>query len=74
MRVTLSSTTKLVELNGVPARIWEGTTESGIVVHCYITRIAVEEDEPRQHEFECELQSHRAPSSAVQAIDFRLLL
>ena len=40
MKVTLESTTKIVELNGVQARIWEGTTEGGIRVHAFITRIA----------------------------------
>src|SRR3990172_7172962 len=44
MKITLESTSHIVNLiNGglpVPARIWEGTTESGIPVHCYITRIA----------------------------------
>jgi hypothetical protein len=45
MIVTLHSTTKIVELQvgtaWVPARIWEGETQSGIQVHAYITRIAV---------------------------------
>lgn len=44
MTITIKSTTKMVELNGVPARIWEGETESGIPVHCYITRIAHHKD------------------------------
>ncbi|WP_210516422.1 hypothetical protein [Hymenobacter terricola] len=74
MRISLESTTKIVELNGVPARIWEGTTESGIPVHCYITRIGVDENEPRQHEFECELLQMRAPSPEVAAIPIRLIL
>ena len=40
MIVWLHSTTKIVEVNGVRARIWEGLTGSGIPVHAYITRIA----------------------------------
>ena len=32
MRVRLEQTTKVVELNGVPARMWEGVTDSGIRV------------------------------------------
>ena len=73
MRITLESTTKIVELNGVPARVWEGKTESGIPLHAYVTRVAVEADQ-NQEEFERELQDHRAPSPAVQAISLRLVL
>jgi len=73
MRITLESTTKLVQLNGVPARIWEGTTENGTPMHAYITRVAVEEGHD-QEEFERELQSHRAPSPVVEAISLRLIL
>lgn len=73
MRITLESTTKLVEVNGVPARIWEGETESGIPVHAYVTRLAVDEGQ-NQEDFERELETHRAPSPAVEAISLRLVL
>jgi len=42
-------------INGIPARIWEGESESGIKVHCYITRIAIDEKETRVEEFAREL-------------------
>lgn len=79
MIITIESTTKVVQLSGsygepVPARIWEGKTESGIKVHCYITRIAVEEDEPRTEEFEQELMQCRTPSAGVLSIPLRLIL
>ncbi len=73
MRITVESTTKKVQLNGVPARIWEGMTDSGIPVHVYITRVAVEEGQ-NQEQFERELDQHRAPSPAVQAISLKLVL
>jgi hypothetical protein len=38
MKLILENTRKTVELNGVPARVWEGVTESGIKVHVYVTR------------------------------------
>jgi len=38
MIINIESTIKIVELNGAPARVWEGKTESGISVHCFITR------------------------------------
>jgi hypothetical protein len=73
MKVMAESTTKIVQLNGVPARIWEGTTESGVPCHLYVTRIAVANEEDSS-QFEAELQQCRAPSPAVAAIDSRLIL
>ena len=74
MRVTLESTTKIVELitgNGhtVPARIWEGHTENGIPCHAYITRIAVARTEDAS-QFERELVEHRPPTAAVAALNW----
>jgi hypothetical protein len=77
MTVTLHSTDKIVELKTptgvVPARLWEGTTASGIACHAFITRIAVAND-LNAEEFERDLQEHRRPSPALQGIDTRLVL
>lgn len=73
MTITVSSTSKLVELNGVPARIWEGKTESGVEVHCYIVRIAAHKD-ANLMQFERELQETQSPSAAVEAIPLRMIL
>ena len=73
MKVTLESTTKIVELNGVQARVWEGTTESGIRVHAFITRIAAPVDSD-QYEFQRELQEQRKPSADVASYPLRLVL
>lgn len=73
MRVTLESTTKKVRLNGVPARIWEGKTDSGIPCHAYITRIAVERDQDSA-EFDRELEEHKSPSLEILAIPLRLVI
>lgn len=73
MRITVESTTKTVTLNGVPARIWEGKTDSGIPCHVYVTRIAVERDQDNA-EFERELQEHRPPSPEIEAIPLRLVI
>jgi hypothetical protein len=73
MKLTIESTTKIVHLNGVEARVWEGETESGIPVHCFITLVAVHEglDTPQ---FEKELSEQRKPSAEVAAIPLRLIL
>lgn len=71
MKLIIESTTKLVELvvDGatVPARIWEGHTDSGIPVHCFITRVAVHKDLDSS-QFDKELQEHRAPSVEVARV------
>ncbi len=73
MKLTIENTTKIVELDGVPARVWEGHSESGIPVHCYVVRVGVAEDQDRA-QFERELTETRPPSPAVEAIPLRLIL
>lgn len=78
MKITIHSTNKVVTFDGVrvQARIWEGKTESGTPVHCFITRIAptIARDDARQKEFERELQECEAPSAEVAAIPLRMIL
>jgi len=73
MQIEIESTEKIVELDGVPARVWEGKTKSGIPVHCFVTRIS-----PQTHDnieqFERELKEQRAPSPEVAAYPLRLIL
>lgn len=80
MKIKLESTTKIVDLvtDGgavVPARVWEGYTEGGIPVHCYITRVAVRADKD-QSQFQTELTETppALPSPQVAALDARLIL
>lgn len=73
MKITIESTSKIVEINGVPARIWEGETEKGIKVHAFITRIAAPKDQ-NLTEFEKELQEHRAPSAEIKAYPLSMIL
>ena len=74
MKIMIESTTKITHLNGVPARVWEGQTESGIRVHCYITRVAIDKDEPRAEEFQKELQEQKVPSAEIEAIPLRMII
>ena len=73
MEIEIESTEKIVELSGVPARVWEGHTKSGIPVHCFITRIS-----PQTHEnieqFKQELKEQKAPSPEIMAYPARLIL
>jgi hypothetical protein len=69
MRLTLESTSEIVELSGVATRVWEGTTESGIKVFAFIVRVSADgkglapEARARQAaEFERELSEQRPPT------------
>jgi hypothetical protein len=74
MQITIENTSRTVEVNGVPARIWEGKTASGIAVQVLVTRIAVlTETENDFSQFEAELEETKPPS-AVQAFPLRMVL
>ena len=78
MKITIESTSKFVTVlnqggGDVQARLWEGYTESGIPVHCYVTRIAAGVGADLS-QFERELRETRAPSADVAAIPMRMIL
>lgn len=85
MKIAIESTDKIVQLqlgvNGdgiVPARLWEGHTDSGIPVHCYVTRIVPTIEVPLPDEvarqFASELRECVPPSAVVQSIPLRMIL
>lgn len=73
MKVTIESTTKIVEASGVQCRVWEGTTASGIKVQCLIPRIAALATDDLA-EFERELTECKPPSAATSAFPMRMIL
>lgn len=79
MKITIHSTSKIVILkpdtlsDGVPARIWEGETENGVKIHCFVTRITCEIDADAT-QLQNELEECAAPSAEVEAIPGRLVL
>jgi hypothetical protein len=73
MKITVENTSKIVMLNGVLARIWEGETSSGIRVQAFITRIAVAEG-ANDAEFQQELQQQRVPSVEAESFPLRMIL
>lgn len=81
MKVTLESTTRIVELiapNGtrtaIRARLWEGTTDRGIAVHAFVAMVAVHKSADCA-QFEKELIECRTPESAdIRAYPLRMIL
>jgi hypothetical protein len=84
MKITIESTPKIITLvidgNEVPARVWQGATELGIPVQCFITRIAPEipQSDPNIERltatFERELVRQVKPRPTVEAIPLRMII
>lgn len=80
MRITIENTDKIITLKGpigeVPARIWEGRTDSGIRVICFVTRVLVKEGQLAEvyEQFERELTETKKASPAAESIPLRLIL
>jgi hypothetical protein len=60
VKITIESTNRIVEVDGVPTRAWSGRTESGISVVCFVQRIAVDRFEDCA-EFDRELTEPEPP-------------
>ena len=73
MKITIESTTKIVQLDGVPCRVWEGQGANGIPVIAFIPRIATP-DLQRARDFAVDLQDCRAPLPVGAAISSELVL
>ena len=73
MKVTIESTSKIVKLNGIDCRIWEGESERGVKVHCYIPRISAMDDQDLS-QFDAELVETRTPSPEIAAMPARMIL
>lgn len=76
MKMTIHSTPEIVDINGIPARVWEGESERGTPVIVLVTRIAVRQDagEQAHQEFTAELQEHTPPSVEAQAWPTRMFI
>lgn len=72
MKLTIQNTSAFTRINGVPARVWEGETEKGIKVTCFITRVAVREDSDCS-QFEAELKEQE-PLKPVQSWPLSMIL
>ena len=73
MKATIESTEQLISIDGVPARVWTGTTERGIRIQLAITRIAVDRDADTS-QLERELTEVHAPTPRLPAFPLRMIL
>jgi hypothetical protein len=73
MKMTIESTSRMVRVNGIECRVWEGVTERGASVQALIPRVAAHAHQDLS-EFEAELQEHKPPAAAVQAFPANMVL
>ena len=45
LKIQITATENITDINGVPVRLWEGVTERGIKCKVFVHRIAVHPDE-----------------------------
>lgn len=70
MKISMIPSDVTTELDGVPCRLWHGTTDKGTPCKVFVHRIAVEES--RNEEFEAELLEQASPlltDSLAAALD-----
>lgn len=70
MKITIESTDELTHMDGVPVRVWRGTTERGVPCFVFVHRLAVREDLDVA-DFERELHETLPPG---RVIDLRHIL
>lgn len=73
MKITIESTSRIVEASGIQYRVWRGQTERGVKVQVLVPRIAVLNTDDRS-QFEAELLERHAPSQGPQAFTLRMVL
>lgn len=72
MKASIQSTSQIIEVNGIPARVWKGKTEKGIECEFLVTLVAVSKDRDCS-QFEQELQEQHAPHVS-EAFPLKLIL
>jgi hypothetical protein len=64
MKIMIESTDQVTDFDGVPVRLWEGTTEAGTPCKVFIHRIAIHKDHDAD-QFSRELAEQLPPGRKV---------
>jgi hypothetical protein len=72
MKATVMSTSQIVTVNGIPARVWKGVTESGVPFEMIVVRVAVS-NVADTSQFEADLRE-MAPPLVESAYAARLMM
>ncbi len=61
MELMIEATSTITTIDGVPCRIWNGTTKGGVPCKVFVHRVAVHNQDDSA-EFEAELQEQMPPA------------
>jgi hypothetical protein len=67
MKATLESTARVISVNGVPARVWEGKTEGGTDVFFAVCQVAAPSQQDNS-ELKNALIEHTEPSEGAMRV------
>lgn len=73
MKITLEPTSKIIEIDGVPCRVWQGQSERGVKCHAHIALIGVDRADDSD-EFDCELREVKTPRANIEHLPARMTL
>lgn len=76
LQLNLTPTDRIVEVSGIPMRIWEGKTANGLQVHAHIAFVGCQRDADAR-ELEHALREVKGPRPAdeqVRAFPLRMIL
>jgi len=71
MKLTIANTDRIVRIDGIRCRIWEGTSEGGIPVIAFVATVAVHQSHDRMA-FERELLECPPLRASAEAESFPL--
>jgi len=73
MKITIEPTGEFQTVNGAPARVWKGKTESGAEIMAFVATIALHKSATREQHAEFE-KALRAVSHERQLVSYDLRL
>lgn len=65
MQMAIESTGQIVDVDGVPCRVWRGTTAAGVPCVVFVHRIAVQ-NSVDQSQFDAELMEQLPPNRRLE--------
>ena len=75
MKLILSPTATIQSVDGVPHRIWEGTTDKGVPVKAWVRMVQPQtHDEAALADFDRQLKALPEPQKTVVITDLRFVL
>lgn len=73
MKITITSTSTLTHMDGVPVRVWDGVTEDGVACKVFVHMLAVTDAAADTSAFDRDLKTQAEPRE-LRTISLRQIL